>query len=192
MKADRALSNALNLGNLTKQERTTSRQGLYVLGTRNFERFLEEQLIAIACGTHKWTQRLVGGKRYIIRSRVPSVSTAAVTDIIKMNRDYFDPLPWEKGVGAAAKKLLYGEYPFTLVESSDRNIVQRVSRVRNCIAHDSEAARAQMMKSLSQIPGLSAKHKKSPTRYLNHEFSLSVDYFAHDLTNLLRIGTLLS
>lgn len=189
-KADAALTSAFEAGYLSKLDRATARQGMYVLATRHFERFLEDQLIGLACGAQRWVARSVDGERRVVRTRLRGASASAVSDVLTINREYFDPLPWDRGVEEAAKKLLYSGYPFTLVPGSDKVAVRKISSVRNCIAHDSETARVKMQKALSNVSGLSQRHKRVPIRYLDHMFSTTDDYFVHDLRTMLRVALL--
>lgn len=191
-KADVSLTASLNAGLMSKLDRATARQGMYVLATRHFERFLEDQLIGLASGSHRWLPRVVDGDRRMVRSRVKSVSATTISNMLTMNREYFDPLPWDRGVEDAAKKFLYSGHPFTLVPSSDKVAIKKISSVRNCIAHDSESARVKMQKALSNIGGISQRHKRVPIRYLDHMFSVTDDYFTHDLRTMLRVALLLA
>lgn len=191
-KADLALAASYAAKTFSKTDRATARQGLYVLATRHFERFLEDQLIALTTGTQHWASRVVDGQQRMVRSRLKGVSSAAAAELLRMNRDYFDPLPWTRGLEPAAKRFLYSGHPFTLVPETDQRIIGRISRVRNCIAHDSESARLQMARALSNVGGLTAHHRKIPIRYLDHMFSVNDDYFLHDLRSILRIATLVS
>lgn len=177
---------------MSKLDRATARQGMYVLATRHFERFLEDQLIALASGGQKWAPRVVDGQPRMVRSRVKGVSATTISSVLAMNREYFDPLPWDRGIETAAKKLLYSGHPFTLLPNADKLAIKKISSVRNCIAHDSDSARVKMQKSLSNIGGLSSRHKKIPMRYLDHMFSVTDDYFTHDLRTVLRVAILVS
>lgn len=191
-RADLALARASTARVMRPADRAISRLGLYVLATRHFERFLEDQLIEIASGKHRWKGRVIDGQLKTVRSRLAGTSRPTIEALTTMNRDYFDPLPWSRGIEPAARTMLYGGHPFTLISEADVRTIGRVSRVRNCIAHDSESARKQMEKALSNIAGLGRRERRVPIRYLDHMFSATVDYFTQDLRNLLRIAAFLS
>lgn len=191
-RADAALARGYVRGSFTRAERQTLRQGLYVSALRHFERFLEDQLVALASGKSKWTPRVVDGQSRIVRPRIYRTSVASLEDIVSLNKEYFDPLPWERGILPAAKVLLYEGVPFSVLSDPELSNIRRVVRIRNCIAHDSPAAKEKMRKSLSQIGGLNDRERREPGRYLDAMFSLTDDYFKHDLRTLLRIGQFLS
>lgn len=185
------LNRNLSGSRAAKQARAYSLQGLYLVGVRSFESFLEEQILALASGKIQWvSRRLANGTRIRWSQRLSKTRAKIVKSIILRDRDYIDYLPYERNM-EISEMLFHGGRPFTHLEQPYRVSLVPCQRVRNYIAHESEFAYEKFIKSYSAIKSIRITRPK-PVHYLDDEIRAGVTMYERDLTQLLLIARFLS
>lgn len=190
LNARKALNNSLRSGRSDRWARDYSVQGLYLIGVRSFEAFLEDQIHALATKKEKWQSRHVGGSRVVCYNRLMEQRPELVRLLILAGKEYTDYLPYER-TEKIAELLFRGGKPFTLLTGNDKTTLRRCQRVRNYIAHPSKSARAKFMTDYKLIKPIRIA-KPTPSHYLEDQIRVGVTFFEHDLSQLAAISNFLS
>ncbi len=161
-------------------------QGLYLLGIRAFESYLEEQILNLATGESTWAARVIDGVSHVCVPRLRENRRDLLIEIVFRNRAYATYLPY-RNTQDLAKFLFEGGAPFTSLAIAEKQILSRCSKVRNFIAHNSASARAEFVEEATKI----AAFRRTPRRvidYLDLGMRAGVTYFEHDITTLVRVA----
>lgn len=191
--AGRDVLNAELLGKSrdAQRARAYSLQGLYLVGVRSFETFLEDQVLSLASGKVTWASRNGHhGNRLRWEKRLREERLEMVKSIILRGDDYVDFLPYERTI-KLSELLFKGGRPFSELPADDRVSLVRCQRVRNYIAHESKFAYGRFMRSYQQVKPIRIQTPK-PIHYLDDQIRAGVTMFEHDLTQLLTISRFLS
>ena len=165
-------------------------QGLYLIGVRAFEAYLEDRIFDFASGVAQWPSRSVAGQALALRLRLQENRPEMLREIVLRGRSYGSFLPYKNTIDLA-RFLFVDGVPFSAVPLADRDILLRCSRVKNFIAHNSASARADFNTEAGKIPAF----RRTPRRiidYLDLGMRASVTYFDHDLSTLVRVANFLN
>lgn len=161
-------------------------QGLFLFAVRQFESYLEDQLVALACGAVQWVPRKIDGKLITVRPTLSAVSESRVRTLMLGSNDYLKLLPINYCAEMAEMFLKDGR-PFSLIVGDDKGRLTRCLAVRNLIAHDSEAAKrkfADVVLNQTNLP----PHRRNAAGFLQANFSKQQTFFEFELAGLLRIA----
>ncbi len=184
------LDRRLNRRGTTNTTRAFALQGLYLLGVRAFESFIEEQLFSLATGSTTWAPRVVNGQDAACTMRLLENRREILTEIIYKNRQYATFLPYVNTITVAKFLFERGE-PFVLLSKDDREVLARCSKVRNYIAHNSVSARKEFLEEANKIRSF-RRTSRRVTDYLDSSIRNEVTYFDHDVSTLVRVATFLT
>jgi hypothetical protein len=184
------LSLHLSSGRAEVQARAYSVQGLYLMGIRAFEGFLEDQIHSLATKKIRWSSREVDGIRHRCSNRLQEYRSPFVKELMLRGKDYADYLPYEKTKDLSTT-LFTGGRPFTILPQSDQSTLRRCLKVRNYIAHRSEAAKEKFVKEYRNIKPIRVSNPL-PIHYLDDQIRANVSLFEHDLSQLAAISNFLS
>lgn len=165
-------------------------QGLYLVGVRSFETFLEDQIFQLATEKSVWKSRLVSGTRLSCKLRMKENRPTFVREIIFQGKDYADYLPYERTI-KIANQLFVGGRPFSLLDASQKSSLNRCLRVRHYIAHDSDYAARVFANSVRAVKPFRMK-QPTPIHYLQENIRSGVSFFEHDLATLYSVAGFLS
>jgi len=113
-------------------------EALFLRAVTSFEAFLEGQFLAILQGRTSYAQRRV-------RVRMSAVSRDALFSILLQRTKYMQWLPFINTI-ERANIYLAGGKPFSELDGGQRDMLHRITVIRNAIAHRSDYA----MKKFSQ------------------------------------------
>ena len=140
---------------------------LFINTMTAFETFLEDLFLGLLVdGQGLSSEKSTFSRRVTIRSH-----KVAREIVIGPNRKYVDWLPYDQTEGRA-KLFFRGGRPFTVVSTTERNLLKRCSAIRNRIAHNSRHSNETFQKvvigNLSILP-----RDRTPSRYLRSLFRLN-------------------
>jgi hypothetical protein len=138
--------------------------GLYLEAVTSFERFIESLFIKILSGKIVYSS----GK---VTPKVIFKSDILAFNIVHAERNYLDWFPYrltEKRAEAFYRK----GYPFTTLDKRDEKNLERMSYVRNVIAHKSKQSHEMFEKNV--ISGLSlTTRERTPLGYLRSQYAIA-------------------
>ncbi|MEX0853373.1 MAG: hypothetical protein WD036_08865 [Bauldia sp.] len=108
-------------------------EAMFIRAVTSFEVFLQDQFTATMNG--KVTYKKTRG----VAVRMTASSSTALTDILLQKRPYLTWLPYDNTHQRALIYLKEGK-PFSDVASPERDTMQRITLIRNAIAHQSTHA----------------------------------------------------
>lgn len=161
-------------------------QGLFLFAVRQFESYLEDQLVALACGAVTWSPREIEGQQVSVQPTLRAVRESTIRTLMLGSNDYLKLLPIHH-CAATAALFLRGGRPFSLITGDDKGRLTRCLAVRNLIAHDSEAAKrkfAEVVLNQTNLP----PHRRNAAGFLQANFSKEQTFFEFELAGLLRVA----
>jgi hypothetical protein len=108
-------------------------EALFIRSVTSFEVFLQDQFVAIMNGDASY-KRIRG-----VSVKMNASSPAALMDILLQNRAYVTWLPYDETNKRAHIYLKDGK-PFSDIPQSERDTMNRITLIRNAIAHQSAHA----------------------------------------------------
>jgi hypothetical protein len=108
-------------------------EAMFIRAVTSFEVFLQDQFIAIMSG------KIPYKKARGVSVRMTAVSSTAMTDILLQNRPYVTWLPYDNTHQRAHVYLKDGK-PFSDIPKPERDTMERITLIRNAIAHQSTHA----------------------------------------------------
>lgn len=108
-------------------------EALFIRAVTSFEVFLQDQFIATMSGKAAY------GRARKVSARMTAVSNAAMMDILLQTRPYVTWLPYEHTHQRALVYLKDGK-PFSEIPNAERQTMEKITIIRNAIAHQSEHA----------------------------------------------------
>lgn len=108
-------------------------EAMFIRGVTSFEVFLQDQFIAIMNGTASYSR----GRGVFVK--MSATSPAALMDILLQKRAYVTWLPYDETRKRASIYLKEGK-PFSDVQKPERETMDRITLIRNAIAHQSTHA----------------------------------------------------
>lgn len=184
------LSSHLGRGRAEAQARAYSVQGLYLMGIRAFEGFLEDQIHGLATNKIRWSSREVNGVRHRCSNRLQEYRSTFVKELMLRGKDYTDYLPYER-TKDIAEMLFAGGRPFTILSQPDQLTLRRCMKVRNYIAHRSDVAKKKFVNEYRSVKPIRVSNPL-PIHYLDDQIRANVSLFEHDLSQLAAISNFLS
>ena len=165
-------------------------QGLYLVGVRSFENFIEGQIVGLATGKLSWKPRVIGPARCNCTTRFNEKRLSFANELIFAGKEYADYLPYQRTT-SIAKRIFVSGRPFSLLGDNEKSTINRCIKVRHYIAHNSDHAARDFVKTVTAIKKFRVK-KPSVTHYLNENIRSGVSFFEHDLATLVSAAKFLS
>ena len=131
-KSRKKLEHLLRVGHVTRHDVNLFYEGIFLKTITSFESLLEELFIGLLTGG------IETGRNVCPRAQFKSHVVAR--DITFGGRAYVDWLPY-RHTEKRAKAFFRGARPFSRLDNSDKTELDRMLIIRNCVAHQSRAAR---------------------------------------------------
>src|ERR1035441_8176133 len=109
-------------------------EALFIRAVTSFEVFLQEQFVSVMNG--KAAYKKVRG----VSARMITDSADALTDILLQGRPFLTWLPYEEHTHKRALLYLKDGRPFSDIQKPERETMERITIIRNAIAHQSDHA----------------------------------------------------
>lgn len=155
----------------------------YMLFYTSAERILEQLFVGILTGRVTVTQ---AGVRPVVVA--PNGPTAL--RLVLGGRRYVDWLPFERHTKPRAEALLADGKPFTSLAKADRLFLERMSVLRNALAHRSDHSLRQFDREFIQknpVPGGLPPKQRKPIGYLRGQHAANQSRFSFQLAEAAAI-----
>ena len=127
-------------------------KGLFIESVTCFELFIEDLFTGLLSKNIKLNSNKVKPKIIFNSSRI-------CRNILASERSYVEWLPYERFTLKRAKIFFKGGYPFTSLSSSEKEMIEKVSIIRNAIAHNSKYSIKRFKEKFIQEMSLLPKEK---------------------------------
>jgi hypothetical protein len=162
------------------------------LGRPDLNRVYGGAFLSFNTYTERQLERLLLG---LIMGRFRKTGVSALVDIksevvarkvVAGGRRYADWLPYEKETIPRALAFLSAGRPFTELETSDVKILDRLTIIRNALAHESSHALARFRKTFTESKNL-PPDQLTPAGYLRGQHSPGVTRFTNTLNEAVTV-----
>lgn len=150
---------------ITRQEACLFYEGLFLRTVTTFEGLLEELFVGLLAGGLRLSRN--------VHPRVTFQSHSVARDVMLGGRAFVDWLPYTH-TEKRAEAFFRGGYPFHNLTKPDKRELERISIIRNAVAHQSRSARNKFEKEvIGSAPLLDIE--RTPAGYLRSIFRVAPD-----------------
>jgi hypothetical protein len=158
-------------------------EALFLRAVTGFEAFLEARFISILTGAKKYP----ANKKVAVRMTAPEKAAKA---ILFQGRPYLDWIPFDRTL-KLADIYFEGGRPFRALDTNDMDTIQKITKIRHAIAHQSEHARRKFLDEVVGATPLRPAEKK-PAGFLRYQVTPDQNKFEVFIIQLGRIAQELS